>query len=258
MIAPTGRRWSNAQTRPEIAGHQASAPESAVAECSAQMSVDVIISYDGTENDDDALALGGLLARDATRIALAYVRHAPEFDPDREALAQHDAEYRLAHGAAGLGNPEIPQHVILAASTGAGLEELAAAEEASVIVFGSDYRTPPGHAEPPASAQRLLEIGATGIAVAAAGLRADREAKLASIAVLSPDGDDAAQRTADALAARLGSQSVPPGTPAALNVVGSQPGAPAGRIALSGAARSLLDASRGSVLVVPSGRPIQL
>lgn len=102
MIAPTGRRWSNAQTRPEIAGHRASAPESAVAECSAQMSVDVIISYDGTENDDDALALGGLLARDATRIALAYVRHAPEFDPDREALAQHDAEHRLAHGAAGL------------------------------------------------------------------------------------------------------------------------------------------------------------
>ena len=59
------------------------------------MSVEAIISYDGTANDDDALALGRLLTRDATELALAYVRHAPELDPSREALAQHDAERRL-------------------------------------------------------------------------------------------------------------------------------------------------------------------
>jgi nucleotide-binding universal stress UspA family protein len=221
------------------------------------MSAEVIISYDGTPNDDDALALGQLLAGDASKLALAYVRHAPEFDPARETLAQHDAEGRLEHGASLLGAPDIPRHVVFGATTGEGLEELAGAEGASVIVFGSDYRTPPGHAEPPTSAQRLLEIGGTAIGVAAAGLRADPDAKIGSIAVLP--GDEAAQQTADALVAKLGASLVAGEAPSAdLIVVGSQPGAPAGRVALSGAARTMLDASRGSVLVVPSGKPLQL
>jgi nucleotide-binding universal stress UspA family protein len=220
------------------------------------MGAEVIISYDGTANDDDALTLGALLAGDASKLALAYVRHAPEFDPARETLAQHDAEGRLEHGAALLGAPEIPRHVVFGATTGEGLEELATAEGASVIVFGSDYRTPPGHAEPPTSAQRLLEIGGTAVAVAAAGLRADPDAKIGSIAVLP--GDDAAQQTGEALVAKLGASIVAADAPVAdLIVVGSQPGAPAGRVALSGSARTMLDASRGSVLVVPSGKPLR-
>jgi nucleotide-binding universal stress UspA family protein len=223
------------------------------------MSARAIISYDGTENDDDALALGKLLAQDPGELALAYVRHAPEFDPRREELAQHDAESRLEQGAARLGDPNIPRHVVFSASTGKGLEELAETEGASVIVFGSDYRTPPGHAEPSTSAQRLLEIGATGIAVAAAGLRAEPEARIGSIALLPAEGDDAAQQTADALAAALGAQVVGGDAAAAdLIVVGSKPGVGAGRVALSGPARTTLDASRGSVLVVPSGKPVRL
>jgi hypothetical protein len=221
------------------------------------MSADVIVSYDGTPNDDDALVLGRLLALDPTKLALAYIRHAPEFDPEREALAQHDAERRLEHGAALLGYPDVARHVLSDASTGAGLEELAEPEGASVIVFGSDYRTPPGHAEPPTSAQRLLEIGTTGIGVAAAGLRAHPDAGIGSIAVLPAGGDEAAQQTAEALADKLAARVVAhDGTAADLIVVGSQPGAPAGRIALSGSARSMLDASRGSVLIVPSGKPL--
>jgi nucleotide-binding universal stress UspA family protein len=222
------------------------------------MSAEVIISYDGTANDDDALVLGRLLVRDGTKLTLAYVRHAPEFSPRREALAEHDAERRLEQGAARLGDPDIPRHVVFSGSTGAGLEELAAAEGASIIVFGSDYRTSPGHAEPPTSAQRVLEIGATGVGVAAAGLRSDPDATIGSIAVLPSDGDDAAQQTADALAAKLGARIVAADASAAdLIVVGSQPGTPAGRVALSGSARTMLDASRGSVLVVPSGRPLR-
>ncbi len=219
----------------------------------------MIISYDGTENDDDALVLGQLLTRDPSELALAYVRHVPEIDPRREELAQHDAERRLEQGAARLGDPDMPRRVVFSASTGAGLEELAEAEGASTIVFGSDYRTPPGHAEPPTSAQRLLEIGAIGIAVAAAGLRAGPDPSIGSIAVLSAEGDDAAQQTADGLAAKLGAQVVAPDTPDAdLIMVGSQPGAPPGRIGLGGSARTMLDASRGSVLVVPRGKPLQL
>jgi len=102
------------------------------------MSAKVIISYDGSENDDDALALGKMLAGGVPEVALAFVRHSPEFDPSREELARHDAERRLEHGAAQFGGPEsIPRHVVFSASTGAGLEELAEAEAASLIVFGS-------------------------------------------------------------------------------------------------------------------------
>jgi nucleotide-binding universal stress UspA family protein len=122
-------------------------------------SSDLIVSYDGTPNDDDALALGKLLARTGASMALAYIRHSREFDPRREELAQHDAERRLEQGVAWLGDPSIPRHVVFSGSTGEGLEQLAAAEQASVIVFGSDYRTPPGRAEPGTTAQRLLEGG---------------------------------------------------------------------------------------------------
>src|SRR2546428_6144812 len=114
----------------------------------ARMSAEVIISYDGTANDDDALVLGKLLAADPGELALAYVRHSPEFDPKREELAQHDAARRLERGAELLGDPNVPRQVVFSGSTGAGLEELAQSEAASLIVFGSDYRTPPGHAEP--------------------------------------------------------------------------------------------------------------
>jgi len=220
------------------------------------VSAEIIISYDGTPNDDDALALGKLLAGEGARLALAYVRHARELDPAREALAQHDAEQRLEHGADWLGLPEVPRYVVLSASTGAGLEELAETEQASLIVFGSDYRTPPGHAEPPASAQRLLEIGTVAIGVAAAGLRAQPDASITRISVLAAE-DPAATETADALASRFAASVVAP-SDADVIVVGSQPGAPAGRVALSGSVRSVLDASRGSVLVLASGRPLLL
>ena len=147
------------------------------------MSSDLIVSYDGTPNDDDALALGRLLAKAGGGLSLAYIRHSREFDPRREELAQHDAERRLEQGAAWLEDADLPKHVVFSGSTGEGLEQLAEAEQASVIVFGSDYRTPPGRAEPGTTAQRLLEGGSVAIAVAAAGLRSLGNAEIRSIAI---------------------------------------------------------------------------
>ncbi len=158
-----------------------------------------------------------------------------------------------------LGDPEIPTHVVLSGSTGEGLEQLAESEQASVIVFGSDYRTPPGRAEPGTSAQRLLEGGPVAIAVAAAGLRSLSDAAIKSIAVSAADGDTAAQQTADALAAKLGASIVDlGGAETDLIVVGSQPGGSSRRITLSGSSRTMLNTARGSVLVVPSGDPVRL
>jgi len=223
------------------------------------MSTNLIVSYDGTVNDDDAVALAKLLARSGAQLALAYVRHSREFDARREELAQHDAERRLDHGAALLDADETPRHVVISASTGEGLQHLADAEGAAVIVFGSDYRTPPGHAEPGTSAQHLLEGGSVAIAVAAAGLRTEEDAAIKTIAIAGPDGDSAATQTAEALASRLGATIVPTNAKQVdLLVVGSQPGSPGGRIALSGATRSLLNSAHGSVLVVPHDKPVNL
>jgi nucleotide-binding universal stress UspA family protein len=223
------------------------------------MSTDLIVSYDGTPNDEDALALGKMLARTGASLALAYVRHSREFDPRREELAQHDAERRLEQGVAWLGDPKVPCHVVISASTGEGLERLAEQEGASAIVFGSDYRTPPGHAEPGTSAQYLLEGGPIAIAVAAAGLRTANNRTIKLIAVAPGDGDAAPQQTADALAATLGATIVEIETPAVdVTVAGSQPSPSQGRVALSGSTRALLNSARGSVLVVPYGKPLAL
>ena len=221
------------------------------------MSADLIISYDGTVNDNDALALGQLLATGGASPALAYVRHSREFDPQREELAQHDAERRLARGAAELGDETVPQHVVISASTGEGLAALAEAEGASVIVFGSDYRTPPGHAEPGQTAQMLLDGGPVAIAVAAAGLRTKAEG-ISTIAV--PDAgphNDKARETAKALAAKLGASVVEsPAEAVDLIVVGSQPNAPEGHVVLGGDVRSELSRVRSSVLVLPQGKTV--
>lgn len=223
------------------------------------MPVGVIVSYDGTANDDDALALGRMLGNGAATLSLAYVRHATEYDPRREEIAQHDAERRLAQGAAWLADAAIPQHVVVDPSTGAGLGRLAADQRAALIVFGSDYRTPPGGVEPGGSAQQLLEGGAVAVAVAAAGLRTTDDGAIRTISI-SPTGHDGApEQTAAALAGALGATVTQNEDMAAdLIVVGSAPSASPGRIALSGASRSKLSSARGSVLVLARETPILL
>ena len=217
------------------------------------MPADLIVSYDGTANDDDALALGRLLAETGSSVALAYVRHSREFDPKREELAQYDAEQRLERGASLIGIP-VTKHVVVGAATGDVLGELAEQQGASIIVFGSDYRTPLGRAEPGTSAQRLLDGGTVAIAVAAAGLRASSNGRIHTIAVpfAGPINDDA-RATAAGLAAKLGAEVVDAGHDGLdLIVVGSREGAPKGRVVVAGEVRNELNSARSSVLVLPS------
>jgi nucleotide-binding universal stress UspA family protein len=220
------------------------------------MALSIIVSYDGTTHDDDALALGRLLAAAEVTLSLAYVRHSREYDPRREEIAQHDAERRLEMGATALGDPEIARHVVINPSTGAGLAQLAADQGAGLIVFGSDYRTPPGRVEPGGSAQQLLEGGAVAVGVAAAGLRTDADIKIATVSVPGDTADGAVRQTADALAAALGAEIVDGGASADLILVGSQSTAPVGQIALGGATRARLDSARGSVIVLPRDTPL--
>jgi nucleotide-binding universal stress UspA family protein len=211
----------------------------------------ILVSYDGTPNDDDALALAKLLAAGGAPLALAYVRHSREFEERREELAAHDAKRRLAQGAQWLGDPSLPQHVVIHASTWVGLAELAREIGASMIVFGSDYRTPPGSVSPGTSAQHLLEGGPVAVAVAPAGIRTGGPASITKVSV---DGDPAATASARALAEALGASVVAESDRTAeLAVISSRPGGPAGKVELTSSSRGRLTEARSAVLVVPAG-----
>ncbi len=216
------------------------------------MATDIIVSYDGTTHDDDALALGRMLTASGAALSLAYVRHAREYDPRREDIAVYDADRRLEAGAGWLQEPDIKRHVVVDPSTSAGLANLAASEGAGLIVFGSDYRTPPGRVEPGGTAQGLLQGGAVAIAVAQAGLRIHAGESIETISVAG-GSDGVAHRTAESLAGALGAQLIGGGGDADLILVDSQAGAPEGRIALGGSTRAHLDSARGSVIVLPRG-----
>ena len=216
------------------------------------MTTPVIVSYDGTANDEDALALGRMLAVGGAKLSLAYVRHSREYDPRREEIGVYDADRRLEHGALWLQEPEIERHVVTDPSTGAGLAKLAAAEEAKLILFGSDYRTPPGRVEPGGSAQGLLEGSPVAIGIAAAGLRTRADETITTISVAG-ESNGAAHQTAEALAQALGAKILQSGGNADLIVVDSQSNAPDGKIALGGSTRAQLDSARGSVIVLPRG-----
>ena len=224
------------------------------------MSSDIIVSYDGTPNDDDALALGKALAAGGASMALAYVRHAREFDPKREELAQHDAQRRLNTGLLLLGDDTIPTHVVFSASTDGGLGQLAASEGAQLIIFGSDYRTSPGRAEPGNTAERLLDAGSpVAIGIAAAGFRTRIDTPIGSIAASTRDTDADVGATVGTLAPKFNATvTTVDREPADLIIVGAAPGATPGRIALAGATRSMLNSANGSVIVLAAGTPLSL
>jgi hypothetical protein len=214
----------------------------------------LIVSYDGTNNEDDAIALGRLLAQAGAEVALAYVRHTHEPEPDREVLAQHEAQELLQRGGELLGIPDVACYVVSDRSTPEGLRALAEQEGAQGIVFCSDSHTAPNHVSVGNSAQRLLDGGRFAIAIASAGL-AGRQAEVQRIAVTEDPTDPSAQSTARALAEALGASVIPAamGHGADVLVVGSRPEAGQGQVALSAATLNLIEDDTGAVLVVPRG-----
>jgi nucleotide-binding universal stress UspA family protein len=215
------------------------------------MSANIIISYDGTNNEDDAVALGRLFAAAGSEVSLAYVRHTPEEDTSREILAQHEAEVLLERGTELLGDRDAPRHVITDRSTPEGLAKLAAQNDADVIVFCSDSHTARGRIGVGNSAQRLLEGGATAIAIAPAGFAQQAQQSIRRVGVA---GDDSAVATAEALATALGAELGAAGEQEGnLLVVGSRPEAAHGHVSLSAASENVIEIATCPVLVVPSG-----
>lgn len=219
------------------------------------MAIEIIVSYDATEMDQDALALGQVLAGTGNSLALAYVRHAKEAADEHEQLAADEAAELLDTGARLLGNMDAPRFIVFSASTPEGLSELAKSEQASLIVFGSEYRTAGGHVEPQASARRLLDGGRIAIAVAPAGFRErNGKKKIKTIGAITPEDDPGVKTTAESLAKRLDAkiETSPLVTPDLL-IIGSKIGTKQGVVSMSAAGLYLMGTVRCPVLVLPRG-----
>jgi nucleotide-binding universal stress UspA family protein len=213
-------------------------------------STKIIVSYDGTANEDDAIALAGVFARAGAEVSLGYVRHT------NEAVSNEEAQEVLDRGEALFTGTFASSHAITDRSTPDGLRLLAEQIGASAIVFCSDSHTAPGHITIGNSAQRLLEGGPVAVAIAPAGF-ADGGAHAAAqriVAVGEAGGDGSAQSTASALASALGAQVVPVADDHAdLLVIDSRPDATPGRVSLSSSAARLVELATCPVVVVPAG-----
>jgi nucleotide-binding universal stress UspA family protein len=219
------------------------------------MAAHAIVSYDDTQNDHDALALGRTLRDAGATLTLAYVRHATHRRPDVEELSQHEAEALLVRGALSLDDQSIERRVVVSASTGEGLGWLAAQEQADIIVFGSDDRTPPRHVAIGRSAQTLLEGGPTALALAPAGYAATSQ-DVATIGVLSGSADEAAIETAFSLADRLEAKVVDADRRVDLLVVGSRREAREGRVMITSRAANAIEEATSPVLIVARAVPL--
>jgi hypothetical protein len=141
------------------------------------MTPSVVISYDGTPDDDDAVALGRIFLQAGASVSLAYVRHSRLQDEAAEAREHTATDALLAHGAQALG-PETRTQVLFNPSTASALRTLIVHEGGDILVFGSSYRTAAGHVAPGRAAEELLDRGPAAVALAPAGLR-DADSELA-------------------------------------------------------------------------------
>jgi nucleotide-binding universal stress UspA family protein len=220
----------------------------------------IIVSYDGTANENDAIAYGSLLARAGAEVSLGYVRHTDE------AVSDQEAQEVLDRGAALFEGTFASSHAVTDRSTPQGLRALAEQIGAQAIVFCSDSHTAQGHITIGNSAQRLLEGGPVAIGIAPVGLAQQSEASVQRIVgVGEAGGDGSAQATAEALAQALGAQVVPVADDKAdLLVIDSRPEATQGRVSLSSSAAHLIEIATCPVLVTPRGvalsfgRPVAL
>jgi nucleotide-binding universal stress UspA family protein len=212
-----------------------------------------IISYDDTPGDHDALMLGRILADAGADLTLAYVRHCMQSDCTKEEREEQDAELLLERGTDWFSGLQVDTRVVVSPSTPEGLRRLAEEEDADIVVFGSDYRTAPGHIAPQRSTQALLEGGTTAVAIAPAGYHGEWAPRIHRIGVLAIPGDDATIATARALADSFGATLTRDERQVDLLVVGSRLEATPGRVLISAHAQNEIENATCPVLVMPHG-----
>lgn len=216
----------------------------------------IIVSFDGTANENDALAYGALLARAGAEIHIGYVRHSTELVSDQEARELLERADRLFAG------PLAGRHAVTNPSTPGGLAALAGEIGAQAVLFCSDSHTAHGHVTIGNSAERLLEGGPVAVGIAPVGLY-DADGQGVAVRRLVAVGEGGAgggeaHPTAQSLAGALGAEVVPVADDRAdLLVIDSRPEAEPGRVSLSSSAEHLIEIATCPVLVLPAGRALQ-
>jgi nucleotide-binding universal stress UspA family protein len=216
-----------------------------------------IISYDDTPGDHDALMLARILAEAGASLTLVYVRHATHSDPSQEAIESQEAHTLLERGEDRLSGADVRARVVFNPSTSEGLRWAAEDEDADIVVFGSDYRTAPGHVAPQHSTQTLLDGGPVAVAIAPAGYCTNQAPLVRRIGVLAIPGDDATLETARTIADSLDATLTRDERQVDLLVVGSRLEAPVGRVVVSAQAQNEIENATCPVLVVARGVTIE-
>ncbi len=207
-----------------------------------------IVSYDDTPNDHDALTLARVFGDAGSRLILAYIRHNNNTWRKDGQIAEADAQALLDRGVAALGGA-IPAEtrIGLHGRTSEGLREIAAAEQAQLIVFGSEYRTPAGRVDAQKSTQTLFEGGPTALAIAPVNYVAK---EIKTIGLLADLADHAAIDTAHSLANHFGATVTDATHNVDLLIVGSRKEAPAGKVMVSSASQNAIEGATAPVLVI--------
>lgn len=146
----------------------------------------VLVGFDERPASRDALALGkALCERTGAELIVASVRpYWPELiGPAEYARAVAEDEAWLGREAIKvLGEQRFSTSVIAGGHETSGLKEIAAAEQADVIVVGSTHRGRLGRVMPGSVGERVLNNAPCAVAIAPLGL-ADQELQLGKIAV---------------------------------------------------------------------------
>jgi hypothetical protein len=151
----------------------------------------------------------------------------------------------------------VDRRVVFSASTAEGLRQLARAEGAEILTFGSDYRTAAWHVNPQRSARTLLEGGPTAIAIAPAGFRCGPVAPFGRIGVLASDDDVEAIATARVLAEIFEARLTSDEPYVDLLILASRPEAACGQVMISSRAQHQIENATSPVLVLPRGVALQ-
>jgi hypothetical protein len=205
------------------------------------MTLTTIVSYDGTAGDRDALNLARVFDGLGASTLLTYVRHS-----HGDAQSTQDM---LDRGAAEFGNAQT--RVVTHPSTSEGLKALAATENAGLLVFGSEYRTPANRIGFQKTTQNLLDGGRTAIAIAPAGYT---QRPIKSIGLLAGLDDHAAIDTAHAIASHFGATVSDSIRGIDLLIVGSRVEAGEGKVLLSARNEiTIEEEARVPVLVLTRG-----
>jgi nucleotide-binding universal stress UspA family protein len=176
----------------------------------------VVVGHDGTDSGDDAAVLGARLAT-ATGSELLVVSVYPQENPigvgrvDAEWVAYMRSQAQeVTDGARRFlaeRGVEASYRVVGSSSAAHGLDDVASAESAAMIVVGSQRHGARRRISPGSTGDRLLHGAICPVAVAPRGLRESAvDAPVSRIGVAFIDTPEAreAVRTAGALAARTG------------------------------------------------------